>query len=136
MHLRGVVRLPEGTAHALDGPDFPIPVMAKTGTMSDFRDALFLGSTYGPEGIRVAVRIGFDDNCALGEKETGQRAALPIFREIMLRGYQDRLQGLVPRFPREIEERIDEYLTMEAELDSDRDEPRAEISSALRRRSR
>ena len=49
---------------------------------------------------------------------------------------RDRLQGPVPRFPREIEERIDEYLTMEAELDSDRDEPRAEISSALRRRSR
>ena len=75
MHLRGVVRLPEGTAHALDGPDFPIPVMAKTGTMSDFRDALFLGSTYGSEGITVAVRIGFEDNSALGEKETGQRAA-------------------------------------------------------------
>src|SRR4030095_1673985 len=81
--LRGVVRLPDGTAHTLDGPDFPIPVMAKTGTTSDFRDALFLGSTYGPQGITVAVRVGFDDNRTLGEKETGARAAPPVFREIM-----------------------------------------------------
>ena len=97
--LRGVVRLPDGTAHSLDGRDFPIPVMGKTGTTSDFRDALFVGSTYGPQGITVAVRIGFDDNRALGEKETGGRAALPIFREIMLRVYQDKLVGPAPRSP-------------------------------------
>ena len=64
--LRGVVRLPGGTAHALSGRAFPIPVMGKTGTTSDFRDALFVGSTYGPRGITVAVRIGFDDNRTLG----------------------------------------------------------------------
>jgi len=64
--LRGVVRIPEGTAHSLYGRDFPIPVMGKTGTTSDFRDALFVGSTYGPEGITVAVRLGFDDNRPLG----------------------------------------------------------------------
>ena len=75
MHLRALARLPEGTAQALDGPDFPIPVMAKARTTSDFRDALFLGSTYGSEGITVAVRIGFEDNSALREKESGQRAA-------------------------------------------------------------
>ena len=134
--LRGVVRLPEGTAHALDGPDFPIQVMAKTGTTSDFRDALFLGSTYGPQGITVAVRIGFDDNRALGEKETGARAALPIFREVMLRVYEDRLQGPAPRFPPKIEEGIDEYLKVRAKLDSDREERRAELSRASRHRSR
>ena len=82
--LRGVVRIPKGTAHSLYGRDFPIPVMGKTGTTSDFRDALFVGSTYGPQGVTVAVRIGFDDNRPLGDKETGGRAALPIFREIML----------------------------------------------------
>lgn len=112
--LRGVVRLPEGTAHVLDCVDFPIQVMGKTGTTSDFRDALFVGSTYGREGITVAVRIGFDDNRALGDKETGSRAALPIFREIMLRLYQDQLVGPLPRFPSDIEERIDEYLAMQA----------------------
>ena len=108
--LRGVVRIPKGTAHSLYGRDFPIPVMGKTGTTSDFRDALFVGSTYGPQGVTVAVRIGFDDNRPLGDKETGGRAALPIFREIMLRTYQEELVGSVPSFPREIEDRIDQYL--------------------------
>jgi penicillin-binding protein 1A len=108
--LRGVIRLPEGTAHVLDSRDFPIPVMGKTGTTSDFRDALFVGSTYGPQGITVAVRVGFDDNRALGEKETGGRTALPIFREIMLRVYERRLVGPLPEFPREIEHGIDQYL--------------------------
>ena len=108
--LRGVVRIPEGTAHSLYGRDFPIPVMGKTGTTSDFRDALFVGSTYGPHGVTVAVRIGFDDNRTLGDRETGGRAALPIFREIMLRTYQLELLGAAPSFPREIEDGIDQYL--------------------------
>jgi penicillin-binding protein 1A len=106
--LRGVVRLPSGTAHALAG--LPIPVMGKTGTTSDFRDALFVGSTYGAKGITIAVRIGFDDNRALGSRETGGLTALPIFREILTRVYADKLVGPVPRFPRQIEEGIDAYL--------------------------
>jgi len=114
--LRGVIRLPAGTAHALDGLDFPIPVMGKTGTTSDFRDALFVGSTYGPRGITVAVRIGFDDNRALGDKETGGRTALPIFREVMLRVYEGQLVGPVPQFPRAIEDGIDQYLARQAML--------------------
>ena len=122
--LRGVVRLPEGTAHALDGRDFPIPVMGKTGTTSDFRDALFVGSTYGPRGVTVAVRIGFDDNRTLGDKETGGRTALPIFREIMLRVYRQELLGPAPQFPRAIEERIDQYLVAQAALKAEPDEPR------------
>ncbi len=108
--LRGVVRLPGGTAHALSGRAFPIPVMGKTGTTSDFRDALFVGSTYGAQGITVAVRIGFDDNRTLGPRETGGRTALPVFREIMTRVYADALVGTVPQFPREMEDRIDAYL--------------------------
>jgi penicillin-binding protein 1A len=112
--LRGVVRLPDGTAHSLDGGGFPVPVMGKTGTTNDFRDALFVGSTYGTRGITVAVRIGFDDNHPLGSNETGGRTALPIFREIMLRVYTDQLVGPAPRFPREIEDGIDQYLAMRA----------------------
>jgi penicillin-binding protein 1A len=114
--LRGVVRLPGGTAHSLDSRDFPIPVMGKTGTTSDFHDALFVGSTYGRQGITVAVRIGFDDNRTLGEMETGGRTALPIFREIMLHVYEGQLVGPVPQFPREIEDRIDAYLARQAAL--------------------
>ena len=112
--LRGVVRLPGGTAHSLDSRSFPIPVMGKTGTTSDFRDALFVGSTYGAQGITVAVRIGFDDDRSLGARETGARTALPIFREIMLRIYLDQLAGKAPRFPAEIEAGIDDYLALQA----------------------
>jgi hypothetical protein len=65
----------------------------------------------------VAVRIGFDDNSVLGTNETGARAALPIFREIMLRVYQDKLVGPVPLFPREIEDGIDAYLALQASLE-------------------
>jgi penicillin-binding protein 1A len=114
--LRGVVRLPGGTAHSLDSRDFPIPVMGKTGTTSDSRDVLFVGSTYGRRGITVAVRVGFDDNRPLGEMETGGRTALPIFREIMLHVYGRQLVGPVPEFPREIEVRIDQYLARQAAL--------------------
>jgi penicillin-binding protein 1A len=112
--LRGVVRLPGGTAHSLDTGGFPIPVMGKTGTTSDFRDALFVGSTYGTLGITVAVRVGFDDYRPLGENETGGRTALPIFREIMLRVYKDQIVGAAPPFPREIEDGIDQYLATQA----------------------
>jgi penicillin-binding protein 1A len=122
--LRSVVRLPDGTAHALAASDFGIPVMGKTGTTNDFRDALFVGSTYGPTGITVAVRVGFDDNRSLGSRETGGRAALPIFREIVQRVYKHQLVGPVPQFPRRIEERIDGYL-MQAEADTALDDPEA-----------
>ncbi len=106
--LRGVVRLPSGTAHSLDSRGFP--VMGKTGTTNDFKDALFVGSTYGPEGITVAVRIGFDDDHSLGANETGGRVALPVFREIVFGAYGQKIVGAVPRFPAEMEQRIDVYL--------------------------
>ncbi len=108
--LRGVVRLPTGTAHALASRDFPVAVMGKTGTTNDFRDALFVGSTYGPEGLTVAVRIGFDDNRSLGSRETGGKVALPVFKEIMLRVYRENLAGPVPEFPARMEESIAAYL--------------------------
>jgi hypothetical protein len=71
----------------------------------------------------VAVRIGFDDNSGLGAKETGGRAALPIFREIMLRVYKDNLVGPVPRFPRKIEDGIDAYLALQPSLQAKGDPP-------------
>jgi penicillin-binding protein 1A len=108
--LRGVVRIPTGTAHALDSRGFPIAVMGKTGTTNEFRDALFVGSTYGVDGITVAVRIGFDDNRSLGGKETGGRVALPVFRELMLAVYRDKIAGPLPSFPPQMEHRITRYL--------------------------
>jgi membrane carboxypeptidase/penicillin-binding protein len=50
--------------------------MGKTGTSNEFREALFAGSTFGPDGITVAVRFGFDNNRSLGPRETGGRVAL------------------------------------------------------------
>jgi penicillin-binding protein 1A len=108
--LRGVVRIPSGTAHALDSYAFPIPVMGKTGTTNNYRDALFVGSTFGSNGITVAVRIGFDDNRSLGPRETGALAALPVFREIILKVYKEHLVGPTPRFPAAMEANIDAYL--------------------------
>jgi penicillin-binding protein 1A len=108
--LRGVVRIPTGTAHALDSRAFPIPVMGKTGTTNEFKDALFVGSTYGADGVTVAVRIGFDDSHSLGSQETGGRVALPVFQEVMLRIYHDQIEGPVPSFPPLMEQRITRYL--------------------------
>jgi penicillin-binding protein 1A len=104
--LRGVVRLPTGTAHALDSRGFPIAVMGKTGTTNEFNDAVFVGSTYGAGGITVAVRIGFDDNRSLGPRETGGRVALPVFREVMLKVYGEGIVGAAPAFPNQMELRI------------------------------
>jgi membrane carboxypeptidase/penicillin-binding protein len=69
----------------------------------------------------MAVRVGFDDNRVMGEKETGGRTALPIFREIMLRVYERQLVGPVPTFPREIEAGIDRYLVEHAARQAERD---------------
>jgi penicillin-binding protein 1A len=112
--LRGVVRIPTGTAHALDSRAFPIAVMGKTGTTNEFKDALFIGSTYGADGVTVAVRIGFDDSHSLGSKETGGRVALPVFQEVMLRMYRDRIAGPVPVFPDQMEQHITAYLRADA----------------------
>ena len=112
--LRGVVRMPTGTAYALNSRAFPIAVMGKTGTTDDFRDALFVGSTYGHSGITVAVWIGFDDNRSLGSRETGGRVALPVFQELMLKAYGDGIMGPAPAFPQQMEQRITHYLQSEA----------------------
>jgi penicillin-binding protein 1A len=56
------------------------PVGGKTGTTSDYTDAWFLG--FSPS-ITCGVWVGFDGRESLGEKETGARAALPIWMTIM-----------------------------------------------------
>jgi penicillin-binding protein 1A len=108
--LRGVVLLPSGTAHSL--ASLPIPVMGKTGTTSDFKDALFVGSTYGVNGITVAIRIGFDDNRTLGGGETGGRAALPVFQEVVTGVYK--ILGSAPDFPEGMDQNIKSFVVAEA----------------------
>jgi membrane carboxypeptidase/penicillin-binding protein len=65
-----------------------------------------VGSTYGPDGITAAVRIGFDDNRSLGSRETGGRLALPVFQELILAVYRDKIVGAAPAFPDLMEQRI------------------------------
>lgn len=52
----------------------------KTGTTSNFTDAWFLG--FSPS-VTCGVWVGYDDRQSLGDKETGARAALPIWMQFM-----------------------------------------------------
>ncbi|HEX2664617.1 MAG TPA: PBP1A family penicillin-binding protein [Candidatus Acidoferrum sp.] len=57
------------------------PAAGKTGTTQDYTDAWFIGFT--PQ-ITAGVWVGFDDKqISLGKRETGARAALPIWLEFM-----------------------------------------------------
>src|ERR1700732_2237983 len=70
------------------------PSAGKTGTTNDFTDAWYIGFT--PQ-ITAGVWVGNDDKrISLGKKETGARAALPIWLQFM----QQATQGMpVEDFP-------------------------------------
>ncbi|MGA8646387.1 MAG: PBP1A family penicillin-binding protein [Candidatus Sulfotelmatobacter sp.] len=74
--LREVVLHGTGIAAA----NLPFPVAGKTGTTNDFTDAWFVG--FSP-AMTCGVWIGFDEKRSLGAKETGARAALPIWMNFM-----------------------------------------------------
>ena len=56
------------------------PVAGKTGTTNDYKDALFIG--FSPS-IVAGVWVGQDNFTTLGNRETGAKAALPIWIEFM-----------------------------------------------------
>ncbi len=56
------------------------PLAGKTGTTNDFTDAWFIG--FSP-ALTTGVWIGYDEKKTLGDKETGARAALPIWMDFM-----------------------------------------------------
>jgi len=56
------------------------PLGGKTGTTSDFTDAWFLG--FSPS-VTCGVWMGYDNRQSLGDKETGAKAALPIWMDFM-----------------------------------------------------
>ena len=72
--LRGVVE--RGTAATRVGSVVDRPVGGKTGTTQDSKDAWFIG--FSPDMV-VGVYVGFDQPRSLGNKETGGKAASPIF---------------------------------------------------------
>ena len=71
----------------------------KTGTSNDYRSAWFIG--FSPDVV-LGIFIGYDDNKSLGDMETGSRAALPIFVNIMKEVMKD-----VPEVPFRIPNNIE-----------------------------
>jgi len=66
---------------AMKAKELGRPLAGKTGTTNDFTDAWFIG--FSPS-LTAGVWVGFDDKqISLGKKETGAKAALPIWIEFM-----------------------------------------------------
>ena len=61
-------------------------VAGKTGTTDDYRDAMFIG--FSPSTI-AGVWVGQDLGGSLGDKETGAKAALPIWIDFMTAALQN-----------------------------------------------
>ncbi len=74
--LREVVLRGTGIAAAT----MKYPLGGKTGTTNDFTDAWFIG--FSPS-MTTGVWVGFDEKKSLGAKESGARAALPIWMDFM-----------------------------------------------------
>src|SRR5499433_1986490 len=84
------------------------PAAGKTGTTQDYTDAWFVGFT--PQ-ITAGVWVGFDDKqISLGKKETGAKAALPVWLEFMQNGLSGMpvldFQNVVPLEEQAIEHQI------------------------------
>jgi penicillin-binding protein 1A len=80
--LEGVVK--EGTGRR--ARSLGRAVAGKTGTTNDYKDALFIG--FSPRVI-AGVWVGQDGGGSLGAKETGAKAALPIWIDFMKAALQN-----------------------------------------------
>lgn len=90
-----------GTGAAASQLDHPLG--GKTGTTSDFTNAWFIG--FSPS-VTCGVWVGYDSEESLGDKETGARAALPIWMTFMraaIAGHPDE-QFLGNQTPQPIEQ--------------------------------
>ena len=74
--LRAVTQFGTGAAAA----QLKHPFGGKTGTTSEYTDAWFMG--FSPS-VTCGVWVGYDSRQSLGEKETGAKAALPIWMTFM-----------------------------------------------------
>ena len=98
--LKGPVEY--GTAKGASRIGFP--VAGKTGTTSNYYDALFIG--YSPH-IATGVWVGFDARTTLGKGESGARVCLPIWMNFMasaLRRYPPDDFGVQPEPPAAVEQ--------------------------------
>ncbi len=74
--LEGVIK--RGTGRGLK--DLNLQIAGKTGTTNKNTDAWFIGFT---SNLVIGVYVGHDNPKSLGKKETGSRAAMPIFKEFV-----------------------------------------------------
>jgi len=65
---------------AISAASLKYPLAGKTGTTNDFTDAWFIG--FSPS-ITAGVWLGYDEKKTLGAKESGARAALPMWVDFM-----------------------------------------------------
>jgi penicillin-binding protein 1A len=72
---------------AVKAQELKRPVAGKTGTTNDFTDAWFMGFT---PSLVAGAWVGFDEKVTLGDKETGGKAALPIWLDMMQQVYKNR----------------------------------------------
>ena len=75
--LRNVIDNGTGTKAQIDRP-----AAGKTGTTNDQRDVWFIG--YTPQ-LLTGVWVGYDQDKSLGGKETGGKAAAPIWHDFMVK---------------------------------------------------
>jgi len=82
--LKSVVQ--EGTGRGALG--LGKPLAGKTGTTNNYVDAWFMG--YAPSMV-TGVWVGYDNpKASLGDKETGARAALPVWVNVMAKALEDK----------------------------------------------
>jgi penicillin-binding protein 1A len=114
--LRSVVR--EGTAS--DAHRLGDDLAGKTGTSDDAQDAWFVGFALSPAMV-CAVWVGFDEPRSLGRRESGSRAALPIWIDFMEDALRNRARPLVERPEGVVTAQIDPatgLLAYEGQLDA------------------
>jgi penicillin-binding protein 1A len=82
--LRAVIEHPEGTGRR--ARELGRPLAGKTGTTNEQADAWFVG--FSPDVV-AGVWVGYDSKHVLGKGETGGRAALPIWIDVMRAAHED-----------------------------------------------
>jgi penicillin-binding protein 1A len=110
--LSGVISDGTGQAAAALGGH----LAGKTGTTDDNTDAWFVG--YSPT-LALGVWVGFDEPRSLGSKETGARAALPIWRAFMEAAVKLLPDEEFPRPPGMTVVSIDRHTGLKANLEAD-----------------
>jgi len=85
----------------------PYPLAGKTGTTNDFTDAWFVG--FSPT-LTCGVWVGYDEKISLGARETGARAALPIWMNFMNAALEGKDPGQFappPNMPAALAQKLD-----------------------------